>query len=369
MPTTETLNWISIASELAEEIGVHSDEHDKRGTFVQEGYDMLAERRLFSMLVPTEFGGGGASLSEACQAIRVLARRCPATALSFSMHTHLVAATVWRWKNGQPTEAFLRRIADEQLVLVSTGATDWVDSNGEMTRVDGGYRVRARKVFASGSPGADMLVTSSRYGSSVLHFSVPFAAEGVRILEDWNTLGMRGTGSNTVLFEDVFVPEGAVSLERPSGQWHAAWTVAVTVALPILMSPYVGIAEEAVDLALADARDKAEESYMPILAGELENALAQTRMAWNDMMLNAAEYEFAVTVETASRALTGKTICTKGAMATVEKAMEVSGGRGFFRRHNLQRLLRDVHAAPYHPLPEKKQLQFTGRLALGLDPV
>ena len=56
-------------------------------------------------------------------------------------------------------------------------------------------------------------------------------------------------------------------------------------------------------------------------------------------------------------------------MAVVEKAMEVTGGRGFFRSHQLQRLLRDVQAAAYHPLPEKKQLRFTGRLALGLDPV
>ena len=71
----------------------------------------------------------------------------------------------------------------------------------------------------------------------------------------------------------------------------------------------------------------------------------------------------------ASAALVAKTICTQSAVATVEKAMEVSGGRGFFRTHALQQLLRDVHAAPYHPLPEKKQLLFTGRLALGLKPV
>jgi alkylation response protein AidB-like acyl-CoA dehydrogenase len=49
--------------------------------------------------------------------------------------------------------------------------------------------------------------------------------------------------------------------------------------------------------------------------------------------------------------------------------MALSGGRGYFRGHRLQRLLRDVHAAPYHPLPEKRQLLFTGRVALGLPPV
>ena len=53
----------------------------------------------------------------------------------------------------------------------------------------------------------------------------------------------------------------------------------------------------------------------------------------------------------------------------MEKAVEATGGRGFFRGFPLERMLRDVHAAPYHPLPEKKQALFSGRLAMGLDPI
>jgi alkylation response protein AidB-like acyl-CoA dehydrogenase len=285
------------------------------------------------------------------------------------MHSHLVAAAVWRWRNGKPAEAFLRRLAAEELVLVSTGATDWIDSNGAMRKVEGGYRVDARKVFASGSPGADLLVTSARCGSQVLHFSVPFSAAGVSVLDDWDTVGMRGSGSNTVVFEDLFVPDEAISLARAQGEWHVAWTVSLAVALPILMSPYVGIAEQAAELALADARDRGPETWVVLLAGELENALATARMAWRGMIHNAAEYDFPPTPGTASEALTGKTLCARAAIETVETAMALSGGRGYFRGHRLQRLLRDVHAAPYHPLPEKRQLLFTGRVALGLPPV
>ena len=369
METRTKIDWVALAGEVGPELAEHSDRHDAEGSFVAEGYELLRKHRFFSALVPQELGGGAASLAELCEAIRELAHHCPATALSFSMHSHLVAATVWNWRQGKPVEKLLRRIAEEELVLVSTGATDWVDSNGEMRRVEGGYRVDARKVFASGSPGAHMLITSARYNASVLHFPVPFSSEGVRILDDWDTLGMRGTGSNTVMFENVFVPDDAIALERPQGEWHVAWTVAVSVALPILMSPYVGIAERAAGLARDDARGKAEVPYMPFLLGELENSLAAARMAWKELIRNAAEWEFPPVVETANAALICKTLCTQAAIATVEKAMEVSGGRGFFRRHALQRLLRDVHAAPYHPLPEKKQLQFTGRLALGLEPV
>jgi alkylation response protein AidB-like acyl-CoA dehydrogenase len=49
--------------------------------------------------------------------------------------------------------------------------------------------------------------------------------------------------------------------------------------------------------------------------------------------------------------------------------VEVVGGSAYFRKLGLERLLRDIHGAPFHPLPEKKQLEFSGRVALGLSPI
>ncbi|MCZ6637090.1 MAG: hypothetical protein O7C66_02725, partial [Alphaproteobacteria bacterium] len=67
--------------------------------------------------------------------------------------------------------------------------------------------------------------------------------------------------------------------------------------------------------------------------------------------------------------LTRKTIAANAVIATVEKAMEVAGGGGFFRKTGIERLLRDAHGARYHPLGEKPQQRFSGRLALGLEPI
>jgi acyl-CoA dehydrogenase len=80
--------------------------------------------------------------------------------------------------------------------------------------------VRARKVFSSGSPAGDLLMTCAVYedpvgGPTVLHFPVPLKADGVTILDTWHTLGMRGTGSNDVEFDGVFVPEKAVGVRAP----------------------------------------------------------------------------------------------------------------------------------------------------------
>jgi alkylation response protein AidB-like acyl-CoA dehydrogenase len=101
----------------------------------------------------------------------------------------------------------------------------------------------------------------------------------------------------------------------------------------------------------------------------MENTLVTAQMAWREMVESAANYDFAPTEQTANAILIRKTIAARAAMHTVEKALEVVGGAGFFRSLGLERLLRDVHGAQFHPLPEKRQLLFTGRLALGLGPV
>jgi alkylation response protein AidB-like acyl-CoA dehydrogenase len=82
-----------------------------------------------------------------------------------------------------------------------------------------------------------------------------------------------------------------------------------------------------------------------------------------------AGYAFAPTIETASAALVRKSIAARAALRTVEVALEVAGGRSFFRSLGLERHFRDVQGARYHPLPEQEQLRFTGRLALGQDAV
>jgi alkylation response protein AidB-like acyl-CoA dehydrogenase len=370
-------DWVALAREIGPGFAARAADVDETDTFVAENYAELNARRFFSAGVPAQLGGGGASHRELCAMLRELARHCGSTALALSMHTHLLGATVWRWRQDQPVEPLLRRIAEEQIVLVSTGASDWLESSGTADRVEGGYRVTGRKIFGSGSPAGTLLVTSAVYddpadGPTVLHFPVPIAAEGVTVLNNWRTLGMRATGSNDVLLENVFVPEGVVSLRRPRGQWHTFFNVVVTVALPLILSVYVGVAEAASDLAGDIARKKSRNGLdpnLPYLLGEMNNALVTAQLAVQGMVDLCDDYTFAPTVETANAVLIRKTVAANACIQTVEKAFEVVGGGAFFRSVGLERLLRDVHGAQFHPLQEKRQHLFTGRVALGLDPV
>jgi alkylation response protein AidB-like acyl-CoA dehydrogenase len=309
-----------------------------------------------------------------CAFLRQLAHYCPSTALALSMHQHLVAAAAYNHRNGRPGKKLLERVAAGEMVLISTGANDWMDSNGSVERADGGFCVTARKPFGSGSPKGDVLVTSAPFedpkeGWQVLHFAVPFAARGVSLADDWRTLGMRATGSHTIILDKVFVPDDAIVLRRPRGRFHPAWNVILTVAMPLIMSVYTGVAEAAARIGHDRAKKRPGDPTVPYLLGELANNLTTVQLATDDMVRLANDLDFETSMEVTNAILVRKTIVAEHVLATVEKALEAAGGAGFYREAGLERLLRDAHAAQFHPLSAKRQHRFTGRIALGLDPI
>jgi len=368
------IDLVALLDEFGPRFAVTTAQNDADDRFVADNYAALRGARVFSAQIPLDLGGGGAGHGEMCAFLRGLARHCPSTALSLSMHQHLVAAAVANDRAGRPGRKLLEKVVAGEAILVSTGANDWLESNGKAEAVDGGFRVTAVKPFASGSPAGGILITSAAYddpaeGPQVLHFPLPLKAEGVTLLDDWQALGMRATGSGTVKIENAFVPEEAVVLRRPRGPFHPAFAVILTVAMPLIMSVYLGVAEAAAAIARERARTRPGDAVLPILVGEMENLLATVEIAVDDMIRLANGFDFTPSAELAGKVLTRKTIAARHVIATTEKALEVVGGAGFFRKLGLERFLRDVHGAQFHPLPEKRQQLFTGRLALGLDPV
>ena len=371
---TRYLDLQALAQIIGPRFAASAAERDAGDVFVAGHYDILKEHKVFSALVPADLGGGGASHSAMCAFLRQLAHSCPSTALALSMHQHLVAAAVYNHRNGRPGRKLLERVAAAETVLISTGANDWMESNGSVERADGGFQVSAKKPFGSGSPKGDVLVTSApfedpRAGWQVLHFTVPFAASGVSLADDWRSLGMRATGSHTIILDKVFVPDDAVVLRRPRGQFHPAWNVILTVAMPLIMSVYAGVAEAAAAIGVEQANKRQGDPTVPYLLGELANRLTTVQLAVDDMVRLADNLDFAMSLEVTNAVLVRKTIAAQHVLATVEKALEVAGGAGFYRKIGLERLLRDAHAAQFHPLSPKRQHRFTGRLALGLDPI
>lgn len=369
--TSDRIDWLAIADKLGAQIAQHAVEHDEEDSFVAEAYALLKAEGLFKALVPTEFGGGGASVTEICQVIRRLGASCGSTALAFAMHSHLVAVAAWRWrKQGAPTEGLLKRVAGEDLVLVSSGGSDWLASGGTATRVEGGFKITARKAFSSGCPVGDLLVTSAVYddpeaGPTVLHFAVSLKAPGVAIRDTWRVLGMRGTGSNDIELTEVFVPDAAISGRRPAGPWHMLFHIISMIAFALIYSAYAGVADGARARTLAMVRRKSPDVLTASLVGEMENAHAAADMAIARMI--ALAETGAPGPESTSQAMICRTLFGRAAIETVERAMEAAGGQAFYRAAGLERAFRDIQGARYHPLQEKPQTVLSGRVALGWD--
>ena len=361
---------VEIARELGPLFARRAADATDEDRFVADNFATLKASGLVEAGVPAELGGGGADVDELAAMLRTIARHCGSTALAFSMHTHQVAIPAWRWSHQKvaAVEPLLKRIASERIFLLTSGGSDWIAGSGKAEKVEGGYRINARKIFTSGAPTGNLLMTGAVLetpeGPTVLHFGVPMNSPHVKVLDTWRTLGMRATGSHDVLIEGHVVPEAAVSVKRKAGEWHPLFQIIATIAFPLVYSVYVGVAESARDVAIELARRKQPSRHTIDLAGRMETELAGARLGLESML--AAVRLNAPSADTINQVMIGKALVTRHAIAAVEYAMEVAGGVGFYRSAGLERKFRDIQAARYHPLQSGPQAEYAGARALGL---
>jgi indole-3-acetate monooxygenase len=357
------------ANRLAPVLSERAAEIDQNDRFVGRNYELLKDAGLVEAGVPKELGGGGAEVPELADMLRILARACGSTALAFSMHTHQVAIPAWRWRHQKvaAVEPLLRRIAAERLILLSSGGSDWIGGSGRAEKVEGGYRVTARKVFTSGAEAGSILMTGAIHqgddgARSVIHFGVPMKAPEVRIEDTWRALGMRGTASNDVVIEDFFVPDAGVAFSRKAGEWHPVFQTIATIAFPLIYAVYLGVAESARDLAVEIATQKPQAD--PSLAGRMETELRAAQLAHRWMLDIVARNS--PSAETVNEVMIGRSLVARHAIRSVELAMELAGGASFYRSVGLERRFRDIQGARFHPLQAGPQERYAGAMVLGL---
>lgn len=333
--------------------------------FVGDNIKALKEAGLVEAGVPGELGGGGASIDELAEMLRILARHCPSTALAFSMHTHQVAIPAWRWTHQKvaAVEPLLKRIASERIILLSSGGSDWIAGSGKAEKVEGGYRITARKVFTSASPIGDLLMTGAICDGEVLHFGIPMNSPHVKVMDNWRTLGMRGTGSHDVMIDGHVVPDAAIAVKRKAGEWHPLFQIIATIAFPLVYSVYVGVAESARDIAVDLAKKRRADRNVLTLVGQMETALRAAQMAHASMLAQVRRN--APSADTINEVMIGRQLAGENAIRTVELAMEAAGGAGFYRAQKLEKLFRDIQGARYHPLQSGPQAEYAGAMALG----
>ena len=362
-----TVDWRTDLAEIAGRLEAEERHADTANKFVEGNFALLRDRGFLAAAVPSEFGGMGLSRTELAGFLRTLSRHCSATGLAFAMHTHPVALAAWRWKNQKaPTEALLKRVAAERLQMLTSGGSDWLAGSGEAIKVEGGYRINGRKIFASGAPSANLFMTmaveQTAEGPTVLHYGLPMNAPGVSIVETWDTMGMRGTASHDVVLKDVFVADAAIAARRPSGKWHPMMHMISLVAFPLVYAAYTGVAEAAYEIAVKAAKSKGEAAVDAV--GELHNEWTTTRITHDSMVAFAETAQPGP--ETTNAIFTYRTLIARSAIRTVELALEAAGGASYFKGMGLERLFRDIQGARFHPMRQGDQRKLAGRVALGL---
>ncbi len=349
----------------------HAASADRDGTWVHASFEHIRDAGLLAIGVPTELGGEGATIRQIAMVQRELARHCGSTALASAMHQHVTAFTAWRYRRGLPgAEATLRRVANDGIVLVSTGGADWPTPRGPAVRVDGGYRVTGHKVFASQSPAGTVMSTMFTYddperGRRVLNMAVPFADPAVTVLANWDTLGMRGTASNDIVVDGAFVPDERVLADRPFGVVDPPLQVIGTIGFAVISAVYLGIAEAARDHAIAAVRDRAAD---PIVQRQVGALTHRTRVAaWAlDGALAVAGDDPTPSMDTLAAVMAAKREIAVAGVEVCDAAMELVGGAAYFKGSPIERAYRDIRAAKFHPFTPEQTLRHAGQLALGL---
>lgn len=358
---------MKMAGEVATAARTHADVHDRDGSFVAEGIAAAKDIGYLAAPVPVELGGSGARTGEMAAAQRVIARACGSTGLACSMHIHLVLAAAWRWRRGDAVvEPLLRRVAGDRIIVASTGGNDWTSPTAVATPVDGGWRVSGRKTFASIAPAATLAITfavigAPEPGQEVIGFGLPLTAEGVRIEETWDAAGMRGTGSHDLVLEDVFVAEQQVSARRTWGELDRPLLVASLHAWPVIYATYLGVAEALAEAVLASPRlGDAQARQIGLLDHHLRVAV------WSlEGVLTELGDDPEPTLESFVALQQMKRAVTVACQEIAGISAELAGGGAYARRGPVDRMIRDLRAALYHPDAPEATLVHAGRFRLG----
>jgi alkylation response protein AidB-like acyl-CoA dehydrogenase len=425
---------VAIAEELSHELAARAAEHDRDGTYPFEAIAALKTAGYFAAPIPIELGGHGVSSAhDLVVASSRLARGDASVAIGVNMHLAAVqnmerrrevAVAAGQDRRARGFAASLEQIAREGVVLaaaVSERSQDLTRPGTVAQSIDSGWRIDGRKLFCTMSPGATHLYVSVRYadGDGVDRYAyamVPTDAPGVTVHDDWDALGMRASGSNSVSFEGVELPPSGVRggfrvgdptpyMERNlmAGLFHAAASLGIaesadqiarrgiagrirtrnfthttqpqtkgTTHVPARVPPADGPEARPVTPTLvsnngdARARMQVADNAVDLAAarGVLSRAAAliDEHRAANPAADGTPEQLGALFAE----AQAAKAFVGEASARIVDRAMALSGGAGYVNGSPLARAYRDVKAGSFmHPLGANRAYDYLAHVALG----
>jgi alkylation response protein AidB-like acyl-CoA dehydrogenase len=361
---------LALAEALGRRFARRAARYDQEASFPYENYEEMREAGLLKLCVPERHGGLGADLFTYALVSATIGKHCSVTALTFNMHAcsclwpgllaeALDMTTAQRAEHERLCSLHFRRIVEEGSVYAQPFSEGTAAGAGKApfgttaAKVEGGWLLNGRKIFASLSGAADyygLLCTEVRPGAEAsslqdsLYIAVPKDAPGFSIVGDWDPLGMRGTVSRNLLLEDVFVPDSGLMM--PRGIYHQAATRWPHV-FATLSPTYMGIAVAAYEFAVRYLRGEIEgvepvkRRMYPtkqIAVAQMHILLEQTRSIF---LRSFGEARIDPPKEMRLRAYAAHYTIMENANEIARLAIRTCGGQSMLKSLPLERLYRD----------------------------
>jgi len=371
---------------------------DKEGLVCADNFRDLATNGIAAAFVPEACGGWGLeSVHDWIAGLSALGRGDGSTAIAINMHLSIsrgmAAAYGAAESAGKDTTGIarpLKAIAGGKMLVCATATERGTDNLHPLTEAvasEDGWVINGTKMFVTLSPLATHLGMNLRMrdaeGDHLVTTLLPMNTPGIIPQDDWDSLGMRASGSQSIKFENVAVPRSALRRLGPWGEWSTAVIINRTVGNLTLVAAFLGIAEHAREIALNYVQG-AKRLGQPIvsnagvqhLVGEMEIELAKcqailSRAATGVDEFLASHARNPASNETAHELLkdyqSAKWVVNRGAIDIVSKAMDLCGGAGFGNGTPLARLYRDVRAGPFmQPFAATELREYVGKVTLGI---
>jgi alkylation response protein AidB-like acyl-CoA dehydrogenase len=382
LPVDATPTIFDKASLLASEFADRAATHDRDASFPFENFDRLSEAGLLALTVPAALGGTGAGALDAARIIGIFGKADPSTALVLSMHyiQHLVMAKSVRWPG-----RLARKLAAETVEGVALINALRVEPDlGSPARgglpatiarkTDTGWRLSGRKIYSTGAPILKWYAVWARTDEPDLRvglFLVPAGLPGTRIVETWDHLGLRASGSHDVIFDDVVFPlDHEIDVRRPD-EWNVPAFTQATVHSIFVAAIYDGIARAARDWLIEFLKNRVPSNLGASLATlprvqEIVGGI-EARLTVNARLIEslAADYDDGVMLSPSESNIVKLTV-TNNAVAVVADALSLTSNHGLSRANPLERHYRDVLCGRVHTPQDDATRLTAGRLALGL---
>ena len=354
----------------ADKFAPRASRYDREAIFPTENYRDLAEAGLLAICIPKNEGGLGADLKTYMLTAAEIGRYCGATALTFNMH---VSSCLWtgdlldrlelpddvRAEHHEMRRLHYRRIIDDGKIYAQPFSEGGAAAAGfkafgtTALKVDGGWRINGKKIFASLAGHADYygaLCTTLQNPDdepsrrNTMYIAVPADADGVKVVGDWDPLGMRGTVSRTLLFEDVFVPdEGQLMPEGVYPEAASRWPHMFMTLTP----SYMGIAQACYDFTVAYLRGEVpgtspvKRRMYPtkqLAVAQMKVMLEQTKAVWFQAISEARPDP---SKDSLMRAWVAQHTVMENANELAQLAIRTCGGQSMLCSLPLERLYRD----------------------------